>query len=47
VGTVQPGKYADLVVLHADPLADIKNARKIDSVIKGGRIYPQSELQAK
>ena len=47
IGTVQPGKYADLVVLSADPLADIKNARKIDSVIKGGRICSQSELQAK
>ena len=47
VGTVQPGKYADLVVLSADPLADIKNARKIDSVIKGGKIYSQSELRAK
>jgi imidazolonepropionase-like amidohydrolase len=47
LGTVQAGKYADLVVLSADPLADIKNARKIDSVLKGGRMYQESELQAK
>ncbi len=47
VGTVQPGKYADLVVLNADPLGDIKNAWKIDSVIKGGRMYQESELWVK
>jgi imidazolonepropionase-like amidohydrolase len=47
IGTVQPGKYADLVVLNADPLADIKNARKIDSVVKAGTIYQQSELRVK
>ncbi len=47
VVTLQPGKYADLVVLSANPLADIKNARKIDSVIKSGRMYRASELRAK
>ena len=37
LGTVQPGKLADLVVLNADPLADIRNTRKLDSVWIGGR----------
>jgi imidazolonepropionase-like amidohydrolase len=32
VGTLQPGKRADFVVLTADPLADIKNTRTIESV---------------
>lgn len=36
-GTIQPGKVADLVVLNADPLADIRNTRKIDSVWIAGR----------
>jgi imidazolonepropionase-like amidohydrolase len=37
VGTLQPGKRADLVVLNADPLADIKNTRTIESVWIDGR----------
>jgi imidazolonepropionase-like amidohydrolase len=36
-GTLQMGKWADLLVLNADPLIDIKNTRKIDSVWIGGR----------
>lgn len=32
VGTIEPGKWADLVVLTADPLRDIANLRTIDSV---------------
>ena len=39
LGTLQPGKRADFVVLHADPLADIKNTRAIESVwIDGQRL---------
>lgn len=38
-GTLQSGKWADLVVLDANPLDDIKNTRKIDSVwIAGNRV---------
>jgi imidazolonepropionase-like amidohydrolase len=38
LGTLEPGKWADFVVLDADPLADILNTRKIDSVwIAGNR----------
>ena len=36
VGTLEKGKFADLVVLDADPVADIKNTRKIARVMKGG-----------
>jgi imidazolonepropionase-like amidohydrolase len=39
LGTLEPGKSADLVVLNANPLDDIKNTRKIDSVyIAGNRV---------
>ncbi len=39
VGTLQAGKWADFVALTADPLADIANTRKIDSVwIAGNRV---------
>ena len=36
VGTLEKGKYADLVILDADPIADIKNTRKIYKVMKAG-----------
>ena len=36
VGTLQKGKSADLVILDADPLADIKNTRRIFKVMKAG-----------
>jgi imidazolonepropionase-like amidohydrolase len=39
LGTLEPGKWADFVALDADPLADISNTRKIDSVwIAGNRV---------
>lgn len=36
VGTLEPGRRADFVVLRADPLADVRNAREIESVWVGG-----------
>jgi imidazolonepropionase-like amidohydrolase len=38
LGTVQPGKVADLVLLDGDPLADIGNTRRISAVVVGGRL---------
>jgi imidazolonepropionase-like amidohydrolase len=40
LGTLQPGKRADFVVLNADPLVDIKNTRSIESVWIDGRRLP-------
>jgi imidazolonepropionase-like amidohydrolase len=39
VGTLERGKYADLVILDADPLADIRNARRIFKVMKAGEFF--------
>jgi len=39
VGTLEKGKFADLVILEADPLADIKNTRKISKTMKAGEFY--------
>jgi imidazolonepropionase-like amidohydrolase len=39
VGTLEKGKFADLVILDADPLADIKNTRKIFKVMKAGEFF--------
>lgn len=38
-GTIAPGKIADLVILSADPAADIRNTTRIEYVIKGGNIH--------
>lgn len=40
IGTLERGKFADLVILDADPIADIKNTRKIFKVMKGGEFVP-------
>jgi hypothetical protein len=37
-GTIERGKAADLVLLGADPLADIANVRRVESVVVGGRL---------
>ena len=44
LGAVEPGYFADLIVLEADPLKDIRNTQKIDLVIKAGQSYRRSDL---
>lgn len=45
LGTVEKGKLADLVLLDANPLEDIRNTQKINAVMVGGKLIPKSELQ--
>jgi imidazolonepropionase-like amidohydrolase len=41
IGTLERGKWADLVVLGANPLDDIKNSRRIDAVyVAGNKVQP-------
>jgi hypothetical protein len=42
LGTVSQGKIADLVLLDADPLSDIRNTRRISAVIANGRLFDQA-----
>lgn len=44
-GTVAPGKRADLVILGADPLADITNTRSLDTVIAQGQVVDRHALR--
>jgi len=39
IGTVEPGKRADLLVLAGNPLADIMNIRKVVQVFRDGKEY--------
>ena len=43
-GTIEPGKRADLLVLSADPIADIGNLRKVAAVWKDGKAVDRSRL---
>jgi Tol biopolymer transport system component len=43
-GSIEGGKYADLVVLDADPRDDIRNTRRIAQVMKNGRLYDGATL---
>ncbi|POR06031.1 amidohydrolase family protein [Diaphorobacter sp. LR2014-1] len=47
LGTVTAGKFADLLILDADPLADVENYRRIDTIFQGGRKVDRSTLPTK
>jgi hypothetical protein len=44
LGTVAVGKLADLVLLDANPLDDISNTRKINTVVANGRLLQRKDL---
>lgn len=44
-GTVEKGKFADLVFLDANPLDDIRNTQKVAAVILNGRYFSKADLQ--
>ena len=44
VGTIEPGKRADLIVVDANPLGNIRNIRKVKYVIAQGRLFDSAKL---
>jgi len=44
LGTITAGKKADLVLLEGDPIADIRNTRRIHAVMLDGRLLSRAEL---
>lgn len=46
LGSLDVGKYADLFVVHGNPLVDIDNAHKVHWVMKAGHVYDSAALLA-
>jgi imidazolonepropionase-like amidohydrolase len=44
LGTIEVGKWADLVFLDADPVADIRNTRRIWNVMHNGQLIDRSAI---
>jgi imidazolonepropionase-like amidohydrolase/Tol biopolymer transport system component len=44
IGSLEPGKLADLVILNADPTADIQNTDDVSKVMLNGRLYDAMTL---
>jgi imidazolonepropionase-like amidohydrolase len=44
LGTVEPGKLADLILVAGNPAEDISDVRKVEVTIKGGTLYRSAEL---
>ncbi|HWW75252.1 MAG TPA: amidohydrolase family protein, partial [Pyrinomonadaceae bacterium] len=44
LGTVEPGKLADLIILDANPLEDIHNTRRVRKVVSNGRVFDAAPL---
>jgi imidazolonepropionase-like amidohydrolase len=44
LGTIEPGKLADLVLLEADPTLDIRNTRRIAAVVAAGKLHSRAAL---
>jgi imidazolonepropionase-like amidohydrolase len=44
LGSIEPGKLADLAILGSDPLADLRRSRDVEQVVLGGRLYDAATL---
>jgi hypothetical protein len=44
LGTLEPGKLADLMIMKGDPLEDIRHTRKVHHTVKGGEVYDARAL---
>jgi imidazolonepropionase-like amidohydrolase len=44
MGSIEKGKLADMVLLDANPLDDIRNVRKVQGVVTHGRYYSRKDL---
>ena len=43
VGSIEPGRYADVIAVDGDPLADVGELLDVDFVMKGGEVYVEAD----
>ena len=43
IGTLEPGKRADLIAVAGDPLKDVRLLKSVSTVMKDGRIYRRAD----
>ena len=43
IGSLEPGKFADVVAVPSDPMADVTQFERVNFVMKGGKIYKRAE----
>ena len=43
-GTIEAGKRADLILVDGNPLADIRDLRRVSRVVVNGRMYDPAKL---
>lgn len=46
LGSIEPGKWADLVIVRGNPLEEIRNTRHVRFVLRGGAVFPGDALLA-
>ena len=46
LGTVAPGKLADLIAVEGNPLVTITDSKRVQVVMKDGEVYTQAQLRA-
>ncbi len=46
VGTIEPGKYADIIAVDTDPLTDVRALEHVSFVMKGGQVYKDAHSSA-
>ena len=44
LGSITPGKFADMILVSGDPTNDISDVRRVDVVIKNGDVYRPAEM---
>jgi imidazolonepropionase-like amidohydrolase len=46
VGSIKPGKYADVIAVSGDPIRDISVLEQVDFVMKDGAVYKETKPAA-